>query len=195
MKLGSARRASFREQRLVDPHTRSAPVACTATAPVLGDRRSGERCRISGAVYDSCVAPAPLVTPHPPPADAVSRRIELLNKLYRMPSVGRAAQGSAKTRKGMQPIAVNGDAVGEVQISQCRKHDVDRSQVCGQCPWPSLPARRVCMAVLASFIPAMVTVFPCRSYLVVTASRAATVDASQTCEPERSMTTLGGSPA
>jgi hypothetical protein len=50
--------------------------------------------------------------------DPVGRRVELLQKLQGLPSVGRAAQGSTMTSTGMQSTAVNGDAVGEVEIYQ-----------------------------------------------------------------------------
>lgn len=63
----------------------------------------------------------------------------------------------------------------------------------GQCPPPRLPASASCRRLLGPFMPVMVSVVPRDSYLVVIASSAATVEASQTCASERSMTTFDGS--
>jgi len=63
-----------------------------------------------------------------------------------------------------------------------------------QWPAPRWPASRSCRSWLASFRPTMVTVLPLAAYLVVMASRVATVDASQMWASERSMTTFTGSP-
>lgn len=60
--------------------------------------------------------------------------------------------------------------------------------------WPArCPVRRSCRSALGSFRPMIWTVLPLRSYLVVMASREATVEASQMCDWERSMTICSGS--
>lgn len=59
----------------------------------------------------------------------------------------------------------------------------------------SSPVSRPWRSALASLSPAISTALPLRSYLVVMASRAATVEASQMWESERSMTTRSGSSA
>ena len=56
----------------------------------------------------------------------------------------------------------------------------------------SSPVRRPCRSALASLSPVIWTDLPLRSYFVVMASSAATVDASQMCEAERSMTMGSG---
>ena len=65
----------------------------------------------------------------------------------------------------------------------------------GQWPAPRWPLRRAWRWALSWSNPVMVAVLPRAAYLAVTASRAATVEASQTWESERSMTTRSGSPA
>lgn len=55
------------------------------------------------------------------------------------------------------------------------------------------PVNRPRIRELLSFIPTISTVFPNASYFVSIASNAATVDASHTCDPDRSMTTRDGS--
>jgi len=50
--------------------------------------------------------------------DPVGRRIEPLQKLHGLRLVGRTAHGIKMTSTGMQLTAVNGDAVGEVEICQ-----------------------------------------------------------------------------
>jgi hypothetical protein len=57
------------------------------------------------------------------------------------------------------------------------------------------PRRRDWIEALASFSPTMRTVFPRAAYFVVTASRAATDDASHTCASDMSITISAGSPA
>ena len=63
-----------------------------------------------------------------------------------------------------------------------------------ECQWlESCPVSRSCMLPLALFRPRMRTVLPRRAYLWVTASSAATDEASHTWDSERSMTTRSGS--
>ena len=69
----------------------------------------------------------------------------------------------------------------------------DRSRSPGQWPPVKVPASAVCRCSVSSFIPVIVTVVPRAAYLVVMASSEATVEASQMCAPERSITTLDGS--
>lgn len=52
------------------------------------------------------------------PVDPVGRRIEPLQKLHGLRLVGRTAHGITMTSTGMLLTAVNGDAVGEVEICQ-----------------------------------------------------------------------------
>src|SRR5680860_377737 len=59
----------------------------------------------------------------------------------------------------------------------------------------SCPVSRLCRSALASLSPTIWTILPLRSYLVVIASRDATVEASHTWEADRSMTTRSGSSA
>lgn len=61
--------------------------------------------------------------------------------------------------------------------------------------WPPMvPANRSCRFALSAFSPRIVTVRPRFSYLVRIASNAATVDASQICDSDKSMITFSGSP-
>lgn len=59
----------------------------------------------------------------------------------------------------------------------------------------SSPLRAPCILALCSLSPTISTVLPRAAYLVVTASSAATDEASQTWAAVRSTTTLSGSPA
>lgn len=62
--------------------------------------------------------------------------------------------------------------------------------------WPARPPlSRSCMRALGMFRPTISTVLPRCSYFVLIASSAATVEASQMCASDRSMTTCSGSPA
>lgn len=58
-----------------------------------------------------------------------------------------------------------------------------------------LPLRRPCMVALGSFRPVISTCLPRDPYLVVIASSAATVEASQMCAADRSIVTCSGSAA
>src|SRR4051794_13054258 len=106
---------------------------------------------------------------------------------YRVPG------DAALTREG-RPGHVRVAVLASPLLGRRADPSPGRHRLAAQCEG-SEPVSRSCRAALESFSPTISTLLCLRSYLVVMASRAATVEASQMWESVRSMTTRSGSSA